>query len=153
MWNKALAAQTAAYPTGVLTWVEPSGDPVSVRCVVHLDEAREQITFPALPPVAAGARGKACLLFHRHNAQLEELHQQVLKGELVEDGGALVLRVTEFVTANGQPNSDEMPHAGRPIQMFQFFLLGRRKAREYLAKRGAPWPPIPFDEIARKVNE
>jgi len=60
--------------------------------------------------------------------------------------------VTEFVTANGRTDSDEMPHAGAPLHMFQFLLLVRRKARDYMAKRGAPWPPIPFDEIAQKVS-
>ena len=153
MWSKVLAAQVAAYPSGILTWVEPSGYPISVRVAPQLDEAHEQVTFGALPPVAAGWRGKACILFHRHNERLEGLHQLVLKGELAEDSGRVVFRVNEFVTANGRPDTDEMPHAGRPIHMFQFFLLGRRKAREYMTKRGSPWPPIPFDDIARKMAE
>lgn len=154
MWDKRLAALAREYPTGVLTWVEASGYPISVRCKAHLDGAREVVTFIDLPPVAEGWRGKACLLFHRHNEHLEGLHQMVLKGELIEeDEGATIMRVTEFVTANGRPDTDEMPHAGRPLHMFQFFLLGRRKAREYMAKRGAPWPPIPFDEIERAVRE
>jgi hypothetical protein len=37
--------------------------------------------------------------------------------------------------------------------MFQFYRLGRRKAREYLAKRGEPWPAIPYEKIARAVVE
>jgi hypothetical protein len=153
MWNKPLAAQAAAYSSAILTWVEPSGYPISVRVTPQLDDVHEQVTFAALPPVAAGWRGKACLLFHRHNERLEGLHQMVLKGELAEDGGRVVFRVNEFVTANGKPDTDEMPHAGRPIHMFQFLLLGRRKAREYMTKRGAPWPPIPFDDIIRKTAE
>ena len=35
--------------------------------------------------------------------------------------------------------------------MLDFYRLGRRKAKEYLAKRTDPWPPIPFAEIGRKV--
>lgn len=77
----------------------------------------------------------------------------VLKGDLVEEDGALALKVTEFVTANGRPDTDLMPYAGRPVHMFQFWLLGRRKSKEYLAKRGEPWPPIPFDYITRAVSE
>jgi len=37
--------------------------------------------------------------------------------------------------------------------MFQFWLLGRRKSKEYMAKRSEPWPPIPFDYITQAVNE
>jgi hypothetical protein len=77
----------------------------------------------------------------------------VLKGELVEEDGVVALRVTDFVTANGQTNTDEMPHAARPIHMLQFLLLGRRRAKEYERKRGAPWPPIGYAEIERILRE
>ena len=152
MWDKRLAALVRVYPTGVLSWVEPSGDPVSVRVVVELDEAGERVLFPALPPAAHGSSGLACLLFHFHDDQLEGLRQMVLKGELAgTDGGTLVFKVTEFVTANGRAGTDQMPHAGAPLHMLDFYRLGRRKAKEYLARRAESWPPIPFAEIGRKV--
>lgn len=153
MWDKNLADLVRDYSTGVLSWVEQSGYPISVRVKPRLDYAREAVTFVDPPPIAAGWRGKACLLFHKHNERLEGLRQMVLKGELVEEDGALALKVTEFVTANGRPDTDLMPHAGRPLHMFQFWLLGRRKSKEYLAKRGEPWPPIPFDYITRAASE
>ena len=46
-----------------------------------------------------------------------------------------------------------MPHAGDPLQLIQFMLLGRRKAREYLAKRGAPWEPIRFDLLLQGLKD
>ncbi len=153
MWNKQLARLATKYPTGVLTIADVGGYPASVRLVARLDNKRRVVTFPALPAYAQGWRGKACLLFHRHNSRLEGLRQMVLKGELVEENGAVALRVTDFVTANGQTNTDEMPHAARPIQMLQFLLLGRRKAKEYERKRGAPWPPIDYAEIERILRE
>ncbi len=153
MWDERLAACAAAYRSAVLSIADYEGYPASVRCTPRLDAAHEVAYFAALPPVAAGWRGKACLLFHRHNDRLEELHQLVIKGDLETEDGVLVLRVREFVTANARTDTDAMPHAGRPRHMLQFLLLGRRKAREYLAKRGAPWPPIPFDEITRKMQE
>jgi hypothetical protein len=152
MWDKRLAERARSYPTGVLSWVEPAGYPISVRVAVELDAPRERVLFPALPPVARDATGLACLLFHLHDDRLEGLRQLVLKGELVADDGTAVLKVTEFVTANGRAGTDEMPHAGAPLHMFAFYRLGRRKANEYLAKRGEPWPPIPFDEIDRAVS-
>jgi hypothetical protein len=152
MWDKNLADLTSKYPTGVLTVAtDESSYPVSVRCATLFDEEHETIRFPDPPTVAKEWRGKACILFHRHDEHLEGLHQLVIKGELVDDGGKPGMRVTEFVTANGRADTDEMPHAGAPLRMFQFLMLVRRKASEYMAKRGAPWPPIPFDEIARKV--
>lgn len=153
MWNKQLAKLATKYPTGVLSVAGVEGYPASVRLAARLDTKQRVVTFPALPPYAQDWRGKACLLFHRHNSRLEGLHQMVLKGELVEEDGAVVLRVTEFVTANGQTNTDEMPHAARPIHMLQFLLLGRRKAKEYERKRGAPWPPIDYAEIERLLRE
>jgi hypothetical protein len=153
MWNKRLARLATKYPTGVLSVADVEGFPASVRLAARLDAKRRVVTFPALPTFAQGWRGKACLLFHRHNSRLEGLHQMVLKGELEESDGAVVLRVTDFVTANGQTNTDEMPHAARPIHMLQFLLLGRRKAREYERKRGEPWPPIDYAEIERILRE
>jgi hypothetical protein len=153
MWNKRLARLATQYPTGILSVADVEGFPASVRLVARLDIKRRVVTFPALPPYAQGWRGKACLLFHRHNSRLEGLHQMVLKGELVEEDGAVVLRVADFVTANGSNSTDEMPHAGSPILMLRFLRLGRRKAREYERKRGEPWPPIDYAEVERILRE
>lgn len=153
MWSDALAALIADYRTAVLSWVEPSGAPISVRCRFRLHAVSRTITFEELAPIAGAWQGKACLLFHFHDERLEGLRQMVLKGELGTTGdGALEFAVTDFVTANGRPNTDQMPHASAPIHMFQFYRLGRSKANAYLAKRGAPWPPIPFAQIARDVG-
>ena len=153
MWNKRLARLATQYPTGILSVADVEGFPASVRLVARLDIKRRVVTFPALPPYAQGWRGKACLLFHRHNSRLEGLHQMVLKGELVEEDGAVVLRVADFVTANGSNSTDEMPHAGSPILMLRFLRLGRRKARAYERKRGEPWPPIDYAEVERLLRE
>jgi hypothetical protein len=151
MWDSQLAARARAYPTGVLSWVGPSGYPVSVRVAAELHEASESVSFPELPPAALDAAVLACLLFHFHDDRLEGLRQMVIKGELVAGKGSVVLKVTEFVTANGRTHTDQMPHAGAPLHMLAFYRLGRRKAREYLARRAEPWPPIPFKEISRAV--
>lgn len=153
MWNKRLAARAAGYSSGVLSVVDASGYPLSVRCAPRLDAKRRAFTFPSLPAFAAAWRGGACLLFHAHDERLEGLRQLVVRGELVTDGGALTLRVERFVTANGRADTDAMPHAAAPLHMLRFYRLGRRKARAYLAKRGTPWPPIPFDEIDRAIAE
>ncbi|MDQ3703834.1 MAG: hypothetical protein M3437_01180 [Chloroflexota bacterium] len=152
MWNDRLVAAVRDYSSGVLSSVEPSGYPTSVRCTARVDAERRVVVISPVPPVAQGWQGKACLLFHMHDEHLEGLRQLVLKGELAAEDGTLVLRNVEFVTANGRANTDVMPHAGAPLHMLQFLLLGRRKAREYMQKRGTPWPPIPFEEIERAMD-
>ena len=145
MWNERLVQFISDYPTGVLSTVESTGYPVSVRCTVEPHAAEQTITFSDLPPFASAWRGKAALLFHRHNARLEGLHQLVIKGELVEQDGVVTFKVNEFVTGTGSQTTDEMPHAGAPIQMLQFLMLGRRKARAYIrkARRTLATNPVP----------
>jgi hypothetical protein len=153
MWNKILAGRAQAYPSGVLTLVDEGSYPFSVRCTVQFDEARELVTFTALPPVISERQGPACLLFHRHNTVLEDQYEMMIRGELADEGGSPVFRPTAFLTGTGSPKDDQMPHATNPVQLVQFMRLGRRKAREYLAKRGTPWPPISFDNLLRALKE
>jgi hypothetical protein len=159
MWNRQLAEKARIYSSGVLTVVGPSGYPVSVRCAAQLDDAREVIIIPS-PPIAtdwpelgAAQEPRVCLLFHRHSERLEEQYELMIKGELSKEDGALVLRHCEFVTGSGSQTNDRMPHAGAPRELIQFMMLGRRKAREYIAKRGEPWPPRPFKKMVRYLDE
>jgi hypothetical protein len=153
MWNEQLAVLTSEYSTAVLSTVDSDGYPVSVRCLALLDPAHRVFTFSTPPAQAMSWHGKASLLFHQFNERLEGLRQIVVLGELVCEEGLLTLQVSKFVTANGRQNTDRMPHASSPIHMLQFFWLGRHKARAYLAKRGTPWPPIPYEEIERLIAE
>jgi hypothetical protein len=153
MWNEQLAAQATAYTSAVLTALEPSGYPASVRCVPLFDAARQVITIPVPPPGVVGWSGPAALLFHRHSDTLEDQHELMIKGDLLTEDGVLTLRPADFLTGTGSPKTDRMPHAGAPLDLIQFMLLGQRKAREYLAKRGKPWPPVPFKDLIRYLKE
>jgi hypothetical protein len=152
-WNQELVARARVYPSGVLTIVEPSGYPVSVRCTAQFDDERHVVTLSGLPKkVPGGWQGKACLLFHRHSQGLEEQYELLIKGELSSEDGTLVLRNCEFITGSGSQTNDRMPHAGAPRELIQFMMLGRRKARDYIAKRGEPWPPRPFKKMVRYLD-
>ena len=157
MARDELIARIDRYPRGaVVSHLGADGYPESVRCGArHLPGTRDVALD--LPAFAASWRGPATLLLHRHDEHLEGLAQLVLRG-LIADGadgadGAAVFSVADVITANGRDDTDEMPHAGAPLHMLQFFRVGRGKARAYLARRGAPWPPIPYGEIARRVAE
>jgi hypothetical protein len=153
VWNARLIACARAYPSGVLTTVEPSGYPYSLRVVPEFDADHGLIAFPGAPVVATGWRGKAGLLFHRHNPDLSGQHELMIKGELLAAAGTLALRPAEFLTGSGRLDTDRMPVAGTPLDMIKFMLLGRRRARDYLAKRGAPWTPRPWDKMLRYLDE
>ncbi len=149
-----LLALVADYPTAVLSWVEPDGYPASARCRVRRLGDTDRLELETVPGTATGRRGPACLLFHMHDPHLEGLRQMLARGTLVDGPGPAgsEFAVTDVVTANGRPDTDRMPHAGAPLHMLQFFRVGSRQAREYLRKRGEPWPPIPYDDIARAVR-
>jgi hypothetical protein len=152
MWNERLAILAASYPTAILSRVDPAtGYPESVRLAVRLDAAREMAFLVDPPDRVRAWSGQACLLFHEFNQRLEGLRQLVVLGELVAVDDQLGMKVTKFVTAYNRRNSDRLPHASSPLHMLQFLWIGRRNARRYLAKRGAPWPQVPYDEIARAL--
>src|SRR5690349_13220652 len=106
MWNNQLIACAQQYPSGVLTIVEQTGSPVSVRCVVQYDDRQQVITVPNPPPLAATWRGKACLLFHRHKDDLGDQHEMMIKGTLDDGAGGLIFHPTEFLTGSGRLDTD-----------------------------------------------
>src|SRR5947209_162206 len=143
MWNKELIACARAYPSGILTAVDQSGYPFSIRCEAIFSEDRETITFKGAPPSTAGMRGMACLLFHRHREDLGDQHELMIKGELSDEDGALTFRPTGFLTGSGSDNTNRMPVSATMLERIQFMRLGQRKAREYIKKRREPWPSRP----------
>ncbi len=96
MWNKALIACARTYPSGVLTVVEDSGYPRSVRCLVEFDDARELIliSIPSLEVVSR--QGLACLLFHRHNADMSGQRELLLQGDCLKVTVELLAQLPEW---------------------------------------------------------
>jgi len=153
MPNERLLKLIDTYQSAVLSSVESNGYPASVRCQTRVDISHHLVIIPNPPTLAQNWRGRACLLFHEHDAGLEALRQMVALGELRDEDGILTFQIEKFVTANGRTDSDQMPHASSPIHMLKFFFLGRRNAQAYIAKRGKPWPPIPYDDITRSLAQ
>ncbi len=153
MWNERLAALASTYPSAILSRVDPAtGYPESVRSAVRLDATRQMVILIDPPPQTSAWRGSASLLFHEFNQRLEGLRQLVILGNLVAIDDQLALQVSKFVTANNRRDSDKLPHASSPLHMLQFLWIGRRNAKQYLAKRGEPWPRVPYDEIVRALG-
>lgn len=153
MWNKRLAAAARTYPTGILTSVDAQGYTFSVRCTPEINESRELFLLRVPPPPAAGWEGRACLLFHRHDNHLEDQYELLIKGTLApEPGGGLVFRPEGWLTGTGSQKTDRMPHAGAPLDLIRFLLMGRRKARGYLAKHQETWPAPDYAEMLRQLD-
>ncbi len=153
MWNEQLGNLINTYPTAILSIVQSDGYPVSIRCQVRVDPQHQRIFIDHPPLLAIAWQGSASLLFHQHDEHLERLRQLLLLGMLESTEGRLIFSVEKFVTANGRSDSDQMPHASSPLHMLKFFFTGWRQARAYIARRGKPWPAIPYEEIARSLAE
>jgi hypothetical protein len=72
---------------------------------------------------------------------------------LINVAGTLVFHPGVFVTGTGSTTKDTMPHAGAPLYLLRFMLLGQRKARSYLRKRGEAWPSIDFDTLLTMIDK
>src|SRR5207248_9300934 len=108
MWNQKLVECARTYSRGTLTWVDAAGYPTSASCTAQFDDARQQVTLSRLPARPDGWQGSACLLFHRHNDQLEDFYEMVIKGQLSEQNGAIILTPDGFLTGTGRLDSDAM---------------------------------------------
>jgi pyridoxamine 5'-phosphate oxidase-like protein len=153
-WNTKLAARIVAYNSAVVSCVDSSGYPTSARCDATVEAADRVIRLNALPPSQAAWCGPASVLFHRHDAELEQQYQLQVRGTLEPSRDAHILRVARFLTANGSRDQDRMPHAGAPLQLFQFMRFGRRQAGQYLRRRGGEWSVDfkPMLDVLREID-
>ena len=77
----------------------------------------------------------------------------MVKGELAFEDGQLIFRPNGWLTGSGSEINDRMPISGTIVERIQFMRLGRHKAREYLKKRGEPWPPRPWDKMLAYLDK
>ena len=59
-----------------------------------------------------------------------------------------------YMDPKGHIVLDRFPgEAGSPLDILRYMMLGRRKARQYLAKRGKHWSPRPWGKMLRYLDE
>lgn len=134
---------TASYPNGVLSVIDETGYPLSVRCQPRAD-AQEQglyITLPDRLPIQAGA---ASLLFHSHDELLDQLKSVTVQGALVRQGGEWLFKPERIIPGMGR--------SGFFAVLQDTLLTPRRNAKRYLEKRGLPRPRIPWDKLRKLVD-
>jgi hypothetical protein len=137
MWPE-IAKRLPRFASAVLTGLDASGDPLSVRCQPVLDQ-QAQVLWVLVPDGLGMMPGPAGLLCHQHNEQLWGLKSFLLRGGLEQDGRGWVFRPRQLV-----PGMDTTP-----LSNLRLLRNGRRTAKRYLAARGLQRPRIPWEHYAR----
>lgn len=135
MWS-LIERHHQSFTSAVLSTTDGDGFPLSVRCYPRLDRGRQVLLLPDAPVIAAEP-GPACLLYHRHDERLASLKSLVVVGQLEHDTNGWILRPVRVV-----------PGVGLSLAGYLRFLIdGRRRTKQYLAKRDLPRPQIPWAEL------
>ncbi|GAA3433305.1 hypothetical protein [Kutzneria kofuensis] len=120
------------YAPGVLSFIDTDGFPFSLRVRARQDREAGVFRFP-LPEGTPAVDGPAWLLWHHHDALLDDHHVLAVKGKLVQDDGEWAVR-PDRVFASGYGDMSK---------------IGER-TEAYLVSRGiTERPEIPWDELKR----
>ncbi len=130
------------YPTAVLTGLDATGQPFSIRCETKLDEAARVLRM-ALPRMTALVPGPASILCHSHNLFLWNLRSFLVRGSIELADGSCLFRPARFVPGIG---------VGGVPGMIRFAISKRRSAKHYLEQRGLARPQIPWAQL-RAIQE
>ena len=133
MWDD-LVRSLGNYPSAILTVVDDSGYPFSVRCVPEPDPVR-QVLKVVLPGYVHARPGRAGLLCHFHDDLLWKQTNFVVHGELETDGGGWIFRPTRLIDGAG---------AGNPLLPQMRF---RSSAKRYIDRHGMDWPQVPWARL------
>jgi hypothetical protein len=127
----------ARFPDAVLSGVDASGGPVSLRCRPRHDAQRGVLRCRRAPGVDL-QDGPASLLWHGHDDKLAHLRSLQVHGTLVTDGAEWVVTPHRVVPGLGMRG---------PLGDLRVFLAARRRAARYLAARGLPRPRVPWERL------
>jgi hypothetical protein len=125
------------YPSAVLSGIDSSGYPFSIRCQPLPDQTEEVLRIARLPTVDL-AEGPASLLCHSHNLFLWKLRSFVVRGSLEVADGSYLFRPARFVPGIG---------VGGVPGMIRFATSKRQAANRYLSHRNLARPTIPWQRL------
>ena len=136
MWDR-ITRSLAAFPDAVLTGLDPTGFPLSVRCIPRRDPDKQMLLLD-IPPGAGILPGPASLLCHRHNEKLWKLKNFVILGRLEKRQTGWVFHATRFIPGNG---------FGGLLGDIRLILKARRTASRYLERRELARPQVDWQAI------
>ncbi|MER5454109.1 pyridoxamine 5'-phosphate oxidase family protein [Micromonospora sp. NPDC002389] len=124
----------AAYPSVVLAARDAAGAPLLVRTTATAGADGYRVVVPdGVDPV----EGAATLLVHRHDAQLWNLHNANVRGELVRSADGWTLHPQKLVEPAAR-------HKARMTDSLRTVRTTRAATRRYLDRRGWPRPTVPW---------
>ena len=138
MWRE-IRRYLRKYPSAVLTGLDSTGYPFSVRCQSVPDDLLQALRV-AVPDAIDLRPGPASLLCHSHNLFLWNLHSFLVRGSLERIHGSWIFRPAHFVPGIG---------VGGLAGMIRFATSKRRAANRYLQRRGLERPKVPWSELRR----
>jgi hypothetical protein len=141
MWPEILR-RLPRFASAVLTGLDASGDPVSIRCRPAVDR-QARVLKVAVPEGLGMVPGPAGLLCHQHDDELWGLKSFLLRGTLERTGHGWVFRPRQLV--QGMDTT--------PVSNLRLLRNGRRTAKRYLAARGLRRPRIPWDHYAQLKDQ
>jgi hypothetical protein len=133
MWPE-LVRELQRFPDAVLTGLDPTGSPVSVRRRLRPDPARRHLRCPRAAGVELVA-GPASLLCHRHDERLWRLRSFAVHGSLTEVDDEWVFTPSRLVAGVGM---------GGPLGDLRGFVAARRRAGRYLRRHRLARPRVPW---------
>jgi len=136
MWTEMIH-ELEDFPTAVLTCIDSSGYPFSVRCNTDPDD-ESQVLRIQLPEYVKFQPGPAWILCHKHDESLWNLKSFTVKGFLKQDDRGWFFTPQKFIPGAG---------IGGLMAMVKFLQDGRRSTRRYLEKRNLPRPVIAWDTV------
>lgn len=136
MWAEIIK-EMADFSTAVLTSVDASGYPFSIRCEPNQDSG-DQVLRLQIPEHIQFQSGPAGLLFHKHDESLWNLKSFMLRGLLEQDAQGWFFRPLMYTPGAGI--------GGLPA-MVKFVQNGRRCTKLFLEKRHLPRPVIDWDTV------
>lgn len=142
VWNE-LVQHLGKFDSAVLTWVEPSGFPFSIRCWPIVD-TRKQVLLLDLPMNMPLISGPAGLLCHRHDERLFNQKSFLVRGAIEREDKGRSFVPYHFIPGAG---------IGGILGTIRFTSQAQRYTKQYLAARGLSRPTIPWGTLLKLKAE
>ena len=133
----------ADFSSAVLTGLDGSGYPYSIRCQPEPDAARQRFLLN-LPDNLPLQPGPTSLLYHVHDELIDQMKSFVVRGILEREASGWVFGPRQFIPGVG---------IGFMMGMPGFILSSRRSAKHYLQTRGLPRPQVNWHDVAQVWTE
>jgi hypothetical protein len=141
---RSLRRRAERFSSAVLTWIDASGFPFSIRCRPVIGPSGVRID---LSNSIAAEPGRAGLLYHSHNDKLWRLRMLLVVGLLEREGRAWVFHPQKIITGVAGVNK---------LHMLRSLVNARRTASRYLNQRHMPRPEVQWKrirELQRELND